>query len=380
MSETGGSSSFPIESKADGASWSLALEGMPQFDVAMQRVYAWYANEIIDRAPVRFIAHNAQFDNEPALGSRLSTAQLRERWFDAEYQVDQYIRSIAGKRFHGETFPVFYPNLGPDVYAAFYGTELTFHEVTSWSSPVVHNWEDMEGLALDMENAYMAKLNEITRCALEQCDGQFMVGYTDLHPGVDCAMAWRGSQQLCIDLITEPEQVRALIDLAIKDFERIYDHFDAVLKAANQLSVSWLGVPSFDKMHIPSCDFSAMISPTFFADFCLPVMQREVAHADQNVYHVDGPGVANHLDFILAEPRIQAIQWVQGQAEDRSIMQWVTLIERVQTAGKSIIVDLQPHELDPFMAAVEPKGIYLWISADDEEEQLRILERVKRWT
>ena len=32
---------------------------MPDFEMAMKRVYAWYEKEIIDRAPVRFVAHNA---------------------------------------------------------------------------------------------------------------------------------------------------------------------------------------------------------------------------------------------------------------------------------------------------------------------------------
>lgn len=29
--------------------WTIELEGMPHFDMAMKRVYAWFENEIIDR-------------------------------------------------------------------------------------------------------------------------------------------------------------------------------------------------------------------------------------------------------------------------------------------------------------------------------------------
>ena len=39
--------------------WTIELESMPGFDKAMKRVYAWYENEIIDRPPIRFMAHNA---------------------------------------------------------------------------------------------------------------------------------------------------------------------------------------------------------------------------------------------------------------------------------------------------------------------------------
>jgi len=61
-------------------------------------------------------------------------------------------------------------------------------------------------------------------------------------------------------MIDNPEEVKRLAELAIADFETIYDHFDAILKAAGQPSVSWMGIPSFGRMHIPSCDFSTMIS------------------------------------------------------------------------------------------------------------------------
>ena len=83
-----------------------------------------------------------------------------------------------------------------------------------------------------------------------------------------------------------------------------------------------------------------------------------------NIFHCDGKGVANHLDRILEVPEINAIQWVQGMAEDQPIMQWVPLIKKIQAAGKSVIVDLQLNELNDFMATVEKKGIYLCIGAD----------------
>jgi hypothetical protein len=47
-----------IRSEAPRDWWTLNLEGMPQFDMAIQRVYAWYRSELIDRPPVRFLKHN----------------------------------------------------------------------------------------------------------------------------------------------------------------------------------------------------------------------------------------------------------------------------------------------------------------------------------
>ncbi|NJN96776.1 MAG: hypothetical protein HC875_23035, partial [Anaerolineales bacterium] len=145
--------------------WTLELEGMPGFEMAMQRVYAWYSGEIIDRPLVRFVAHNAFVDE---INRAYPSTNIKDRWFDEEFQVDTFLKSIQGKTFHGETFPVFWPNLGPNFYAALYGAELEFRDVTSWSPPLLEDWTGLDSLKLDMSNQYARKMDDLTRCALEK--------------------------------------------------------------------------------------------------------------------------------------------------------------------------------------------------------------------
>jgi hypothetical protein len=280
--------------------------------------------------------------------------------------------------FNAETFPVFWPNLGPEVYSAFYGIELIYKEVTSYSVPVIDDWEKLDQLKLDFNNPYFKKIEEMTFAALERCIGKYLVGYTDFHPGLDCAAAFRDPQQLCMDILVEPEKVHRLIEISSRDFQTIFDHFDGLLKRHGQLSVTWMGIPSFGKMHIPSCDFAAMISPEQFNEFVLPVIQNEVKLMDHNIFHVDGKGVANHIDVLLEIPEINAIQWVQGVGDDLPIMQWVPFIKKMQAAGKSVMVDLQLHELEPFMKEVSPRGMLLCINAEPSV-QIDVIKKVERW-
>lgn len=359
--------------------WTVEIEGMADFDMSMKRVYAWYENEVIDRPPVRFVAHNAFLEAAKEDISQLSAAEKKAWWFDVEMQIDLFERSIEGRSFYGETFPVFFPNLGPDVYAAFYGADLEFGEVTSWSIPLVRSWDDVHKLKLDVDNEYFRKLEELTQTALERSPGKYLVGYTDLHPGLDCVAAWRDPQQLCFDMIDNPEKVGELARQSIADFEFIYDYFDNMLKAQGQLSVSWMGIPSFGRMHIPSCDFSTLISPAFFREYGLPILQREVQTMTHNVFHVDGKGVAKHLETILSVPQVNAIQWVQGVGDDLPIMQWVPFLKELRAQGVPIIVDLNKNELDAFMAEMQPQGLFLWIATDNEEEELEILKRLSKW-
>ena len=72
------------------------------------------------------------------------------------------------------------------------------------------------------------------------------------------------------------------------------------------------------------------------------------------------------------------MQWAQGTGRNLPILQWIPLIKKIQAAGKSVIVDLQPAELDDFIRQVDPRGIMLWVSAEPKD-QCGVLQRVKRW-
>ncbi len=359
--------------------WKVELENMPQFEMAMKRVYAWFKNQIIDRPPVRFMAHNAFLEAAKVDITYLSKEEKESWWFNEELQVDLFIKSIEGKCFHGETFPVYFPNLGPDVYAAFYGAQLEFGDVTSWSVPIVRDWDQIGQLKLDMNNRYFKKLEDLTNHAIERCESNFLVGYTDFHPGLDCVAAWRDPQQLCFDIIDDPEHVKRLADLSIADFELIYAHFDRMLKDSGQPSVSWMGIPTYGRMHIASCDFSTMISPEHFTEFGLPILKEEVKTMTHTIFHVDGKGVARHLDAILSVPEVNAVQWVQGVGDDYPIMQWVTFIKALQARDIPVIVDLSPGELNEFVETMDPHGLFLWIATDNEEQERDILRRMEKW-
>lgn len=357
--------------------WNVELEQKPDFEQCMKRIYAWYNQEIIDRVPIRFAAHNAEYSEAHLLKGR-SWPTLKDRWWDTDYQIELFEYKLKHSTFNAETFPIFWPNLGPEVYTAFYGVELEYKEVTAYAIPSIENWDQLDSIKLDFNNPYFKKLEEMMYTAFSRCNGKYLVGYTDIHSGIDCAAAFRDPQQLCLDLIMDPEHAKRLIDISSRDFHAVFNYFDSILKLHNQLSVTWMGIPSFGKMHIPGCDFASMLSPEDFDTFVLPAIKDEIAPMTHNVFHVDGKGVARHLDKLLELPEITAIQWVQGMGTDTPIMQWVPLIKKVQAAGKSLVIDLKVSELVQFMKEVRPEGILLCIDTD-METQNEIIKTVMKW-
>jgi hypothetical protein len=348
----------------------------PDFAEAMRRIYAWYDHEVLDRAPVRFSA--AARDMLPA-GAGGRWPDLKGRWFDAEYQLEHFLACMDSSSYLGETFPVFCPNLGPNVFAAMLGGELTFGETTSWIKPSVETMEQAGRVAFDEANLYYQKILEITDCALDLCEGRFLVGYTDMHPGLDCVDALMGTETMLLSMVDDPDIVKALGETCTREFFRVMDLFHLKLKAKRQPSVSWMQIPSYETMHIPSCDLGTMISPAMFREFALPMIREEVARFRHNIFHLDGKGVAVHLNDILALQEVQAIQWVQGAGSTSPIMQWVDLIRRIQAAGKSVVVGLTLSELEPFLEAVRPEGILLCIDEPERETQQAVIDRLLRW-
>lgn len=218
----------------------------------------------------------------------------------------------------------------------------------------------------------------MTQRALELAEGKFMVGYTEMYAGIDCTAMLRAAEKLCLDLILRPEPLKHLIDLVFEEFPQVYNHFDRILKEHNQLSATWMNLPSFETFNVLACDFATNISPVHFEEFCMPIIRKEAKLFKHNVFHLDGSGVAQHIDAILTLPNLQAINWEQGYGIDEPIIQWLPLIKKIQEAGKSVIVDLKMHELDEFIKKVDPTGIMLWIPAEPSEQK-DILERVSQW-
>jgi hypothetical protein len=356
----------------------LSLKTKPDAAKAMERLHAWLSHEILDRVPVQF--HRQDMTHKIDKSTK-DWDSMKARWFDSEYQVNKFIDSIQNREFLAESFPVFWPNLGPDVYAALYGIELEYADETSYAihrnDPIK---ELIDQLELSKENPYWKKLEEMTERALEMSEDRYFVGYSDFHPGFDTVAAWRNPEAICLDILLEPEGVKQLLKKSTDDFQFVFDHFHNLLSKYNQPSVNWMEVPISGKFHVPSCDFAALISQEDFNEFYLPLLQEEVKKMDYNVFHLDGRGVAKNIDAILSIPEINAIQWVQGVGNDQPIEQWKPLIRKIQAAGKSVQVFLQPNELIDFMSDMKPEGIMLSIPSSGHDEEIAMLKRISKWT
>ena len=350
----------------------------PDFERTLARMDAFWERQIIDRPVVQFGLSKPPEERVPLPPSHHATSA--ERWLDAEYQAQLRLASLSNQEFLGDTLPIAWPNLGPEIFAAFYGCPIHFGDYgTSWTDPIIHDWAEADKIHLDENNFYWRKLNEMTDVFLEVGRDKFIVGMTDWHPGGDAIAALRNPQDLAMDLITEPEAVKRLLRRVQEDYFRVYDIFYKKLRAAGQPITTWLSLASNDKWYVPSNDFSAMISKAMFDEFFLPGIAEECRFLTHSIYHLDGPGALHHLDSLLEIPELDAIQWVPG-AGNEGFHRWIPVYRKIQAAGKGIEVICTFQELDLVMETLDPHGLYLLVGGvPSREAALDMLARLEKW-
>ena len=357
------------------------FELKPDFETVLERWEAWWNCAIVDRplVSIAFPKPPAEQTPEPSK----THASFREKWLDVEFIAEAEEARLRNTVFFADSLPATYPNLGPEVFSAFYGCELEYGEHTAWSRPILHDWsaQSLAAIRLDEANYYFRKLEELTGALLERGKGAFIVGYTDLHPGGDAIAAFRDPQELLIDTLEYPQEVKKLCNRITDDFLRVYDKFHEKLSAAGMPSTTWCNATCKGKYHIPSNDFSCMISTEAFVDLFLPGIVRECRHMDRNLYHLDGPQALRYLDILLEIPEIQAIQWVPG-AGHPYWGDWIEVYRKIQSKGKAMEIQNVPAaDLGQLFEVLRPEGVWLHGvgGIGNQAEAEEALKRIARW-
>jgi len=337
------------------------LKLKPDFPQTAARFEAWWRGEMVDRPPVTLWTPSTK----PYRCPTKTHATIRERWLDVEYRVEAAIAGLECAEFVGDTFPIVWPNIGPEITAALFGCELDFGEHTAWSHPVVHEPDDWQKIILaqpDFTNIYWQAIEQMTRLAIERCEGRYVVGITDLHGNYDILAGLRDPQMLCMDLIDCPELIRqagrAVSHGYVAAFERSYRQ----VSAAGFGSTTWTPLYHAGPAYVPSCDFWCMVSPAVGRDMIWPDILVEMQPLERSIFHLDGPQALKHLDLLLECPQLNAVQWVYGDGHGRA-SDWLDVYRRCRAAGKSVqVLAADATDALTVLQAVGARGVWLQVA------------------
>lgn len=355
----------------------MPIEQIPDWEQRLARQDAFWQREVIDRP----VVHITIPKREPVCPGPCTThPSVRDRWLDAGYAAEVARAEVLNTEYLGDALPHVMPYLGPELFSAFFGCELTFDDETSWSQPNLPDWAQVDEVRFSTDNVYWKSIVEITEAMLQAGQGLFYTGFTDLHAGADAIAAFRDPMQLNLDLHDSPEAVESLLDYVTDTYLDVYDVLYQKLTDARQAISTWANQVSTRRWFVPQSDFSCMVSPEMFRDVFVPDLVRELRHYEVSIYHLDGPGALKHLDTLLEIPELTAIQWVYGAGNGRC-SDWLPVYRRIQEAGKGLeLRHLEMDELDLFMERLKPEGVWIGMAGvPDSEAAAAVLRKVGRW-
>jgi hypothetical protein len=300
-------------------------------------------------------------------------------WTDVDYVIAKAKFDLGHTHYAGDALPVFNPWLGPDQFAAWLGAEMVLRprENTSWTKPFVADWAEHADLQVDRANRWWRLYWQIVDASVAAGKDKWITAYPDLHTGIDGLCALRGPDNLMVDMLERPESVHRAMDQMTRLWKEVVDELSARVLPAGQGTSNWtMGWSRERFVCIGQNDFTCLIGPKTFDEFCLRDTVECINHVDHSLYHLDGPGALKHLPRLLEIERLDCIQWIQGATQPLP-SEWLGVLQQIQAAGKSVQLlyagthggqaDFQ-REIDILCKALDPRRLFLVIEARSVEE------------
>jgi 5-methyltetrahydrofolate--homocysteine methyltransferase len=207
-----------------------------------------------------------------------------------------------------------------------------------------------------------------------------VVGIVDLGGILDVAHSLRGKKRLMIDLFRSPDEVKALCWRVLDIWHECYEELYSITQPNLKGTSAWMGLWSDDRWYPLQCDYAYMLSPRKFEEFVYPFVAEQCRRLDHSVYHLDGYGQIPHLDRFLEIPGLDAIQWVPGAGKPGcGSREYYPMYEKIKAAGKGVVVNLSPDEIEPMCRAIGPEGLMFQTGCRSEQEARTLLSDAETW-
>jgi len=354
---------------------------------SQKRMEAWWHRDIVDRVVVQLAAprrpaaaaappHSEAPDREPP-----TRADLERYFLDPAVVIPNLKRRLANTWFGGEAFPVMFPVSIQmvAVLANYLGCPLRFvTKDTTWHDPIIDDPNGLPRLSLDPENPVWKASLRLLEAATAESDGYF-VGCPDLNGPTEILGLMRGHEEFAMDFHDQPGYIRPALEEITNTWYECWKQTAGIAHRAGGWFF-WMGIWSENPAIDLQSDVSCLISKEAFDEHFLPSIERQTRMVARTIYHLDGPGAIRHLDSLLALPRLDAIQWVQG-AGGGSVLDYVPLLKRIQAAKKLIYCYSEKSELEELLGQLGPEGLYIVVQdCTSPEEGREILRSVGKWT
>ena len=301
---------------------------------------------------------------------------LNQKWFDPEWRADYLDWYVAHSSLMADMLPVANTQLGPGSLAAILGGVFEGGEDTIWIHPNPNYTDD---IVFNPNHPNYLLHKDLLKACKRKAQGHYYVGMPDLMEGLDVLAAIKGTDQVLLDTVIQPEilehQMQQINDIYFQVFDELYD----IIREGDEMAFCYFSSWAPGKMSKLQSDISTMISVDDYRRFVQPFIREQCQKIDYTLYHLDGVGAMHHLDALLEIKELNAIQWTPGVGEPQGgSPKWYDLYKKILAHGKSIMACwVSLDELRPLLDNIGGDGVHLEMDFHNEQEveqAMRIIE------
>ena len=301
---------------------------------------------------------------------------LNQKWFDPAWRADYLDWYVAHSSLMADMLPVANTQLGPGSLAAILGGVFEGGEDTIWIHPNPNYSDD---IVFNPNHPNYLLHKDLLKACKRKAQGHYYVGMPDLMEGLDVLAAIKGTDQVLLDTVMQPEmlehQMQQINDIYFQVFDELYD----IIREGDEMAFCYFSSWAPGKMSKLQSDISTMISVDDYRRFVQPFIREQCQKIDYTLYHLDGVGAMHHLDALLEIKELNAIQWTPGVGEPQGgSPKWYDLYKKILAHGKSIMACwVTLDELRPLLDNIGGEGVHLEMDFHNEQEveqAIRIIE------
>ncbi len=319
----------------------------------------------------------APVNREPAqpITRGLERLQHPEDWLASR------LSQLAQQDWNGDTFPTVRVDFGPVMLGGLLGAQVEFFSDTTWTHPMIaDDWSNEPDWTISEDNPWWNLLPRLFAQLTAEAPGRYIACTPSLGGTADLLLNLRGSAQLCLDVLDQPERVRRAVEAVYPAWHRAMSMLWQHGLSSGAGLVNWVALWSNEPYVVLESDFNYLISPRIFQTLFLPDIIRQARTMGRAIFHLDGPGAARHMDALLAVPDIQAIQYVVGSGNDP--FPWLPMLQKIQEHGRALQVSCAAADIPGLARQLNPVGL-AFLTGDltttqEYHELYSLLQRMKR--
>lgn len=281
-----------------------------------------------------------------------------------------------GEEIADDKIPVVDVHFGVGPLSAFVGGEISFGAGTSWGTPVIKNWEDLDNLKLSEDNHWFKLSNEVIKYLSERADGKFRVPTLVFYNPSDLANALRGNT-LFTDLYDWPREVHRLMDFctdAVIWFAEAQKKIVGLFREGTLITCGgglWLPGRTIPM----SADAADLCSPGIYNEFFKKYDQKVIDHFGGGWIHTHSLGL-HVVAELTSLKNLHVLQIAEDPKQPRPVEVLSDLIEKAH--GVSLQINCTAKELKDIIDAALGGNVIFNVTAQDIQEAQEVVNLARK--